>query len=40
MTLFFAVSGALLQAGIGLFTYERLADHLEDAAAVILQGVE
>ena len=40
MTLFFAVSGALLQAGIGLFTYERLADHLEDAAAVILQGID
>lgn len=38
-TLFFAVSGALLQAGIGLFSYERLADHLDDAVAVILRGV-
>jgi AcrR family transcriptional regulator len=39
MTLAFAVSGALLQAGIGVFTYERLADHLEDAVAVIMRGI-
>lgn len=39
MTLAFAVSGALLQAGIGIFTYERLADHLADAVAVIMRGV-
>jgi AcrR family transcriptional regulator len=40
MTLAFAVSGALLQAGIGLFTYERLADHLADAVAVIMRGID
>jgi AcrR family transcriptional regulator len=39
MTLAFAVSGALLQAGMGVFTYERLADHLADAVAVIMRGV-
>ena len=40
MTLSFAVSGAFLQAGVGMFTYERLADHLEDAISVIMAGVE
>jgi len=39
-TLSFAVSGALLQAGIGLFTYERLADHLADAVGVIMRGID
>lgn len=35
-TLSFAVTGALLQAGVGVFTYEALADHLEAAARVIM----
>jgi len=39
MTLAFAVSGALLQAGMGVFTYERLADHLSDAVDVIMRGI-
>ena len=39
MTLAFAVSGALLQAGMGVFTYERLADHLSDAVGVIMRGI-
>ena len=38
-TLAFAVSGALLQAGMGVFTYERLADHLSDAVGVIMRGI-
>jgi AcrR family transcriptional regulator len=38
-TLSFAVSGALLQAGMGLFTYERLGDHLADAVGVIMRGI-
>ncbi len=38
-TLAFAVSGALLQAGMGVFTYERLADHLSDAVDVIMRGI-
>ena len=38
MTLAFAVSGALLQAGIGMFTYEGLADHLAEAVEVIMRG--
>jgi AcrR family transcriptional regulator len=37
-TLAFAVSGALLQAGFGVFTYDRLATHLEGAVAVIMRG--
>jgi AcrR family transcriptional regulator len=37
-TLAFAVTGGLLQAGMGLFTYERLADHLEAAVVVIMRG--
>jgi AcrR family transcriptional regulator len=37
-TLSFAVSGALLQAGIGMFTDERLADHLAAAVGVIMRG--
>lgn len=36
MTLSFAVTGALLQAGVGVFTYERLADHLETAVQLIM----
>jgi AcrR family transcriptional regulator len=40
MTLSFAVTGALLQAGMGMFTYERLGDHLEAAVAVIMRGVD
>lgn len=33
-----ALSGALLQAGMGLLTYEEMADRLEAAVAVILRG--
>lgn len=39
-TLAFAVTGGLLQAGMGLFTYERLADHLEAAVVVIMRGTD
>jgi AcrR family transcriptional regulator len=33
-----AFSGALLQAGMGLMTYEELAQRLDDVVAVILEG--
>jgi AcrR family transcriptional regulator len=33
-----AFSGALLQAGMGVMTYEAMADRLESAVAVILRG--
>ncbi len=33
-----AFSGALLQAGMGIFTYEHMADRLEQAVAVIVAG--
>jgi AcrR family transcriptional regulator len=33
-------SGALLQAGMGLLTYDAMADRLESAVAVILRGNE
>ena len=36
MTLAFAVTGALLQAGVGVFTYERLGDHLAGAVQLIM----
>jgi AcrR family transcriptional regulator len=38
--LVFAFSGALLQAGMGLLTYDAMADRLESAVAVILRGNE
>jgi AcrR family transcriptional regulator len=34
----FAFSGALLQAGMGLMTYEELSQRLDDVVAVILEG--
>jgi AcrR family transcriptional regulator len=34
----FAFSGALLQAGMGLLTYDDLADRLDDVVAVIMEG--
>lgn len=37
-TLVFAFSGALLQAGMGLITYDDLADRMESCVAVILRG--
>lgn len=37
-TLTFVLSGALLQAGMGLVTYERLADDLAAAVAVVMAG--
>lgn len=37
-SLVLAFSGALLQAGMGLLTYEAMADRLETAVAVILRG--
>ncbi len=37
-SLTYAFSGALLQAGMGLLTYEELADRLDTVAAVILEG--
>ena len=37
MTLSFALSGALLQAGMGVFDYDKLADHLSDAVAAIMR---
>jgi AcrR family transcriptional regulator len=38
--LVFTFSGALLQAGMGLLTYDAMADRLESAVAVILRGNE
>lgn len=40
MTLGFALSGALLHAGTGVVSYERLGDHLADSVAVIMRGVD
>ena len=37
-TLLFAFSGALLQTGMGLFTYPEMADRLDDVVAVIMKG--
>lgn len=37
-SLLFAFSGALLQTGMGLFTYPELADRLDDVVAVIMKG--
>jgi AcrR family transcriptional regulator len=37
-TVTFAFFGGLLQAGMGLFTYEELARRLDDVVAVILAG--
>jgi hypothetical protein len=34
----FAFSGALLQAGMGLVTYDELGKRLDDVVAVILEG--
>lgn len=34
----FAFSGALLQAGMGLLTYDDLSDRLDDVVAVIMEG--
>jgi len=34
----FAFSGALLQAGMGLVTYDQLSKRLDDVVAVILEG--
>lgn len=39
-TLLIAFSGALLQTGMGLFTYPELADRLDDVVAVIMKGHE
>jgi len=39
-TLLIAFSGALLQTGMGLFTYPELADRLDDVVAVIMRGNE
>jgi AcrR family transcriptional regulator len=39
-TLTFAFSGALLQAGMGLLTYDDLSERLDDVVAVILEGHE
>jgi AcrR family transcriptional regulator len=36
--LLFAFSGALLQTGMGLFTYPELADRLDDVVAVVMKG--
>jgi AcrR family transcriptional regulator len=36
----FAFSGALLQAGMGLITYDDLGDRLDDVVAVIMEGHE
>ena len=36
----FAFSGALLQAGMGLLTYDDLGDRLDDVVAVIMEGHE
>jgi AcrR family transcriptional regulator len=38
--LVFTFPGALLQAGMGLLTYDAMADRLESAVAVILRGNE
>jgi AcrR family transcriptional regulator len=37
-TVTFAFSGGLLQAGMGVFTYEELANRLDDVVAVIMAG--
>ncbi len=37
-TLLLAFSGALLQTGMGLFTYPELADRLDGVVAVIMKG--
>jgi AcrR family transcriptional regulator len=37
-TLLFAFSGALLQTGMGLFTYAELADRLDGVVAVVMKG--
>lgn len=37
MTLSFAMTGALLQSGMGAFGYDELGDHLVDAVAVIMR---
>jgi AcrR family transcriptional regulator len=37
-TLTLAFSGALLQAGMGLMTYEELSQRLDDVVAVIMEG--
>jgi AcrR family transcriptional regulator len=37
-TLLIAFSGALLQTGMGIFTYPELADRLDDVVAVIMKG--
>jgi AcrR family transcriptional regulator len=39
-TLVLTFSGALLQAGMGVMTYDAMADRLESAVAVILRGNE
>ena len=36
----FAFSGALLQAGMGLITYDELSKRLDDVVAVIMEGHE
>jgi AcrR family transcriptional regulator len=36
----FAFSGALLQAGMGLITYDHLSKRLDDVVAVIMEGHE
>lgn len=39
MTLTFALTGALLQTGMGVFGYDELGDHLVEAVAVIMREV-
>ena len=33
-----ALAGALLQAGMGYFSYTELADRMDEVAGVVLQG--
>ncbi len=39
MTLSFAMTGALMQSGMGVFGYDKLGDHLVDTVAVIMRNV-
>lgn len=39
MTLALVVSGAMLQSGMGIWTYPQLREHLESAVDVIMRGI-
>jgi AcrR family transcriptional regulator len=39
MTLSFAMTGALMQSGMGVFSYDELGDHLVEAVDVIMRDV-